>query len=376
MKNLYKATIIIFSGLLSIASSAQINADTSIPIDSLVQEIFNTGTFVEVTNVMFNGVAVDDTMTNVQIGYFANGFSDGLPVDSGFAMTTGNMESLFTNDPGGNIIQDPLQDDPDIVAISGFNANDCAVLEFDVLNLAEALAFNYTFASVEYENFTCSSFNDAFGLFISGPGIDGPYVNDAINIALIPDSDVPVGVNTINGGVPTGGGQAANCEAANPNWVNDSQYFIENYGNSISSVTFTGFTVNLEAFVEVQQDETYHIKFAICDASDGALDSGIILEANSFEGKFLSIFDNARPQPLKLYPNPATEQVYIEIPETYIGQSLSLRILDMQGRVVSMRNVNASGPVELETGQLEKGLYLVETASDGKVFGISKLLKD
>lgn len=134
--------------------------------------------------------------------------------------------------------------------------------------------------------------------------------------------------------------------------------------------------MNIEAFVEVQQNETYHLKFAICDASDGALDSGIILEANSFEGKFLSVFDQNRPEQLNLYPNPSTDQVFIEIPETFVGQNLSLRILDMQGRVVSATNVTATGTVELETSQLEKGLYLVETSLNGKVFGISKLLRD
>jgi hypothetical protein len=134
--------------------------------------------------------------------------------------------------------------------------------------------------------------------------------------------------------------------------------------------------VNIEAFVEVEQNETYHLKFAICDASDGALDSGIILEANSFEGKFLSVFDQNRPEQLKLYPNPSTDQVYIEIPSTYIGQNLSLRILDLQGRVVNETNISATGTVELEAGQLEKGLYLVETSTNGKVFGLSKLLRD
>jgi hypothetical protein len=355
--------------------SAQINADNTIPIDSLVNEIFNTGTFVEVSNVMFNGLQADDTLTSIQIGLFGNGFSDGLPVDSGFAMTTGDMVNLFTTE-GGSFFVGDTPEDPDIIAISGFNVNDCAVLEFDVLNLAEALAFNFTFASIEYQNFTCSQFNDAFGLFISGPGISGPYENSAINIATIPNSETPIAINTVNGGEPTGGGTAENCLAANPNWLEDSQYFIQNSGNAVSSVSFNGFTVNLEAFVEVEQNETYHIKFAICDAVDTALDSGIILEANSFEGKFLSVFDQNRPEQLKLYPNPSTDQVFIEIPLTYIGQNLSIRILDLQGRSVSSTNVLATGVVDLNAGQLEKGLYLVETATNGKVFGLSKLLRD
>lgn len=376
MKHLYQTGILFLSILTTSTLSAQINTDSSMPIDSLVNEIFNTGSFVEVSNVMFNGVPANDTLTNVQIGLFGNGFSDNFPIDSGFAMTTGNMENLFTNTTAGPGITNGVQDDPDIVAISGYNANDCAILEFDVLNLAEALAFTFTFASSEYEFFTCASFNDAFGLFISGPGISGPYQNDAINIALIPGSEVPIGVNTINGGVPTGAGGTVNCESANPNWIEDSQYFIENYGSNLSNVTFNGFTVSIEAFVEVEQNETYHLKFAICDASDGALDSGIILEANSFEGKFLNVFDQNRPEQLKLYPNPTADMVFIEIPENYRGQNLSLRILDMQGRVVSETSLIASGTVELETSQLEKGIYLIETATHGKVFGVSKLLRD
>lgn len=376
MKHLYQTGILFLSILANTGLSAQIIADNTIPIDSLVNEIFNTGTFVEVSNVTFNGLPADDTLTNVQIGLFGNGFSDGLPIDSGFAMTTGNMENLFTNTFTGGPISNEVEDDPDIVAISGFNANDCAVLEFDVLNLADALAFNFTFASSEYEAYTCAVFNDAFGLFISGPGISGPFENDAINIALIPDSEVPIGVNTLNGGVPTGGGTAENCETANPNWIEDSQYFIENYSQSISNVGFNGFTVNIEAFVEVQQNETYHLKFAICDASDGALDSGIILEANSFEGKFLNVFDQNRPEQLKLYPNPTMDQVFVEIPETYIGQNLSVRILDMQGRTVSATSLTASGTVALKTSHLEKGLYLVETSTNGRVFGLSKLMRD
>lgn len=375
MKHLYQSGILFLSILATTGLSAQINADNTIPIDSLVNEIFNTGTFVEVSNVTFNGVPANDTLTNVQIGLFGNGFSDGLPIDSGFAMTTTNMENIFTGEFGGDPINEEYED-ADMALISGNNVNDCAVLEFDVLNLAEALAFTFTFASAEYASYTCSVFNDAFGLLISGPGISGPYENGAINIATIPNSETPIAINTVNGGVPTGVGIAGYCEAANPNWVEDSQYFIENYGNSISNVGFSGFTVSLEAFVEVEQNETYHLKFAICDVLDGALDSGIILEANSFEGKFLDVFDQNRPEQLKLYPNPSTNQVFIEIPEIFIGQNLSLRILDMQGRVVSATTLTATGTVELETSQLEKGLYLIETASNGKVFGISKLLRD
>lgn len=58
--------------------------------------------------------------------------------------------------------------------------------------------------------YVCSQYNDAFGFFISGPfdengnfvNIGGitPYINE--NIAIIPGSDpeLPVTINTVNGG--------------------------------------------------------------------------------------------------------------------------------------------------------------------------------
>ena len=375
MKQLYQNLTILAFSLLACTSSAQIVAETSMPIDSLVQEIFNTGTFVEVSNITFNGVAVDDTMTNVQIGYFANGFSDGLPIDSGFAMTTGNMADDFINEFSGPVILDEYEDN-DIFSIAGVQVNDCAVLEFDVLNLAEALAFSYTFASTEYESFTCTSYNDAFGLFISGPGLSGPFENGAINIATIPDSDTPIAINTVNGGVPTGSGVAEICENANSNWIEDSQYFIQNYGNSVSNITFNGFTVNLEAFVEVEQDQTYHIKFAICDATDGALNSGIILEANSFEGRFLSSTEDRKKESLTMYPNPAREIVNIVLPEASLSQFTTVRILDVRGRVVKSETFAASGTVTLSTTEVEKGFYIIEALVNNEVVATSKLIRD
>ena len=144
---------------------------------------------------------------------------------------------------------------------------DCAVIEFDVLVEADALAFNYFFASQEYAAFTCSNYNDGFGLFISGPGIEGPYINNAINIATIPNSTTPVAINTVNSGVPSGGFPIENCENANPNWIEDSQYFMQNSSNEVNELPFTGFTENFEAYVEVTNGEIYHIKFAISRAN-------------------------------------------------------------------------------------------------------------
>src|SRR5690606_3893211 len=99
-------------------------------------------------------------------------------------------------------ITDPnLVDDPDLAQlISPITVNDCAVLEFDFVPNGDTLKFNFAFASEEYNEYVCGTVNDVFGFFISGPGINGPFTNNAENIALIPGTDVPVSINTLNNG--------------------------------------------------------------------------------------------------------------------------------------------------------------------------------
>ena len=66
-----------------------------------------------------------------------------------------------------------------------------AVLEFDFVPSSTSVGFEYVFASEEYPEFSCSSYNDVFGFFISGPGITGPYSNNSQNIAIIPGTTLP-----------------------------------------------------------------------------------------------------------------------------------------------------------------------------------------
>jgi hypothetical protein len=74
-------------------------------------------------------------------------------------------------------------------------------LEFDFIPSGDTLVFKYLFGSEEYPEFSPSSFNDAFGLFLWGPGISGPhllagYPNGGANIATIPGG-IPVTINNV-----------------------------------------------------------------------------------------------------------------------------------------------------------------------------------
>jgi gliding motility-associated-like protein len=62
--------------------------------------------------------------------------------------------------------------------------------------------------------------------------------------------------------------------------VLNSTYYVNNQPNV--GIYLNGYTVTLEAWSPVQCGETYHIKLAIADGSDTALESAVILEEGSF----------------------------------------------------------------------------------------------
>lgn len=166
------------------------------------------------------------------------------------------------------------------------NLNNLIVLEFDFIPTSNQVSFEYVFASNEYPGYTCSQYNDIFGFFISGPGINGPFINNSENIALVPNPDdptsytnTPVIINTINSGTPSSGNSAP-CDLIDPNWQDYSVFFTDN--SATTTVSYPGFTVPLIAVANVQACETYHIKLAIADVADGILNSAVFIQEGSF----------------------------------------------------------------------------------------------
>lgn len=254
---------------------AQVEVDMTMTVEELVQNVL-LGNGVAVSNITFNGQPA--TINHNQIAKFS-GSSNVVSFPAGLMLATQDAESFVT---AGGEIGDNLTNDPDLMALSGQNMNNCAILEFDFVPNGDSLEFRYVFASNEYPSYTCSGFNDAFGFFISGPGITGPFTNQAENIALIPNSNTPVAINTVNSGSASGSYDAQTCANANPNWVEDSQYFVENDPPAEGDIQVPGMTTTLTAYANVICGETYHIKIAIGNASDQILHSGVFLESESF----------------------------------------------------------------------------------------------
>ncbi len=266
-KNLLSA---IFS-LIVLCGFTQLTIDNTHSPASIVEDVFlANGIFV--SNVTFNGG--DATVLNSQVGAF-DGSNTNLGINSGIIMATGDVSvAIGPNNQssatfGGGIFG---SSDSDLIALTPDLAiNDWAILEFDFIATGDSLAFEYIFGSEEYLEFVNSSFNDHFAFFLSGPGISGIYSNGAVNIALIPGTSDPVSINTVNTGVNAAYFQD-NGDGMTEPFLSDNQY-----------VQFDGLTVPMMACAgQLQVGEVYHIKLAIADASDTALDSGVFLAGDSF----------------------------------------------------------------------------------------------
>lgn len=282
IKSLALMPVLVLFTLIGNQAFAQINIDQTMTPEELVQDIL-LGEGITVSNVTFNGQGGD--ILNNQIGLY-EGPSNFIDFDEGIIMASGDVIQAEGGFGGG--VDPNITGDPDLYALANeggtnFSVNNCAILEFDFIPAGDSLSIRFVFTSQEYPSFTCSSYNDPFGFFISGPGLNtGPYTGGAFNIATIPGTDTPIAVNTINSGTPSGFNPASNCLDVNPNFVEDSQYFVDNNPEEPGDIQFPGMTVTLVAEAAVQCGETYHIKLAIADASDGALDSGVFLEKGGF----------------------------------------------------------------------------------------------
>jgi hypothetical protein len=316
-------------------------------------------------------------VVNNQFALFGNGLTDGVEMESGLVMASGPASTFMGDAPPFEALTNPITNDVDMMALSGQTVNDCAIIEFDVLVEADALAFSFLFGSMEYFGYTCSSFNDAFGLFISGPGIDGPYSNNSINIATIPDSDVPVAINTVNSGQASFIGNAVNCEAANPNWQQDTIYFIDNTANLNSNMMNTGYTVSIEAYVDVVFGETYHMKLGVCDADDTSLDSGVLLEAGSFEGRLAgpTSTSDADADSFVIFPNPSAEWLRIRAACKACTGPIDVQIKDLNGRQVDRFNADLALETEFSVSDLVPGMYIIEIRDGQELLKVSKFLR-
>jgi hypothetical protein len=238
---------------------------------------------LSISNIIYSGSIASSTTS--QFGSFSNASNAYLGLTSGIVLATGYVDHIAAAGNSNGNMSDQVNaaaEDADLAAAAGLPVTDiydASILEFDFVPTGNTLSFTYVFGSEEYPNWVCSRFDDVFGFFLSGYGINGTYSNNAVNIALIPNTTHPVSVNTINDGI-NGGKSADTCVICNTYGLSSPQYYVNNLADP--NIVFGGMTKVLTAKYNVTPCKTYHIKLAIGDLGNGKYDSGVFLGANSF----------------------------------------------------------------------------------------------
>lgn len=211
-----------------------------------------------------------------------NGSSSNIGINQGVLLSTGDVR----NSPGPNLTsfsgtcqqlpsgRPPGDADLTNILTTFYGSSptpltrDACILEFDVKPGCDTLRMSFVFASEEYPEYVGSGFSDAFGIFVSGPGITG-----SPNIALLPTNtpfpNPPILLNYVNA-------------------TTNSGLFVNNTGGL--TVEYDGFTVRLTAKIYIPNIcGTYHVKIAVADGYDCFLDSGVFLERGSMVCTYNSV---------------------------------------------------------------------------------------
>lgn len=251
-------------------SSEFVNIDDEISDENLVKDIFLKGFCSNVSNVQLIGV-------ESSVGHFTNG-QNIIGIEEGVIISTGDIAAAQgRNDNNQTTTIVGTEGDVDLQLIATEDVYDAGGITFDFIPVNNTVSFTYVFASEEYCEFVNSTFNDVFGFFVSGPGIDGEYFNGAINVATLPLTNEFVAINSVN-------------------HLKNQEYYVRNepyediatcdisFGaEHLEEFQFDGFTVPLKAEFTVEPCETYTIRLVVGDVSDYKLDSAVFLEMNSFD---------------------------------------------------------------------------------------------
>lgn len=250
--------------------------ESSYSITQLVQNVLIAGgstcSTANVTNVV---VSPDLAASNQNRtwGFFNKGTTN-FPFAKGIILTTGHARKAGNTYQASELSDGvPIQGDVDLataLGIANSNLKDASYIEFDFVPSATEVTFRYLFASEEYEdNYPCT-IGDGFALLLKKSG-DPTYTN----LAVLPAGAGPVSVTNIHPANQFDGSQLV-CGALN------ASYFA-GYNTAAIETNFSGRTIPLTAKATVIPGQTYHFKMVLADYSDGAYDSGVFLEAGSFD---------------------------------------------------------------------------------------------
>ena len=243
-------------------------------------------------NINITGGTLNFGDRATQIATFTNGTGAALQMNNGVFFGTGTVAKLLTTNNTTQSIDDipttATFTDADLTAIDATATRDVVSYSFTVTLGPKATTLNirYQFGSEEYPDFVGTNFDDAFGFFVTGPGISG-----TTNLAKLPNNN-PTTINKVNFGTPgyntaVGGPVAAYDGSQSALYINNGHNTNVSGGKLIKNtnpgpfpvaVQFNGITRLITYSLSgLTPGGTYTFKIAIADAGDPSMDSGVFI---------------------------------------------------------------------------------------------------
>ena len=317
IKQLFLITALLF---ISSAIKAQQTINDSVNEQQLTKSIVG------------NGFTFSNAKLDCAPGAVATfiGTSD-IGMERGILLTTGRAS--LANGPNNNVhasYNNGMSGDLQLDTLYGFTTYDGCSLEFDFVPSCDTLKINYVYGSEEYPSYINSNFADLFAIFISGPGID-----KIKNLAL----------NSKEGG---------------------KDYFIDNKNGT--TIQYNGYTKPLTAIQALIPSNTYHLKIAIADVTDGSYDSGVFIEKGALQCNTLGVNSVVGNTGIQIYPNPANDVIYIHTP-LFTNKNIAIRIYSIVGKVVYQESyLNNTQVHPINAGSIEaNGVYFIQLQSGNEV---------
>lgn len=364
MKNKIFFVFLILNAVSSFGQPLTVN--TSLTPTEIVQNTL-LGNGITVSNIEFNRSSASALAIRDQIGVFTNGLGTNLGLTNGIILSTGKVQFAIgpNNLSGGsNQTSIPVIGDADLSLLSTNPTQNIAAVEFDFVSLGSEISLDFIYASEDYPEYANSIFNDVMGIFLSGPGISGPFSNNARNIAIVPSTSAPISTNNINNGT-TNNGPCENCNF----YVNNGT------GNTPivnATIQFDGFTTEINTSATVQIGQTYHLKIAIANVADNLFDSAIFIRANSFKTSTLGnlSFESTK---MTISPNPARNNIQINLLDN-ADTIEEITLSSILGTQYNSSFESNGSKTFVDVSSLSKGLYFVAVKTKRNSKYIQKLL--
>lgn len=121
----------------------------------------------------------------------------------------------------------------------------------------------------------------------------------------------------------------------------------------------------LSTFSELNADGVWTLRVVDPYNGDGGTINSVTLHICGLETSSLSTMSN-NLNTIKVYPNPAKDKLYIELPNDIVGDT-TFSLMDIQGRIVLTKTSNSVNE-NIDTGHLISGIYLLTIENSlGKV---------